>query len=211
MSQSQFLNFVRMQASIVNNSRTLTSLGSITAYDPVNYLVQVELYAQNGNVPALQTGWIPLFTNWTGNGWGLFAAPNIGDIIEVHYQEGSLQNAYAGLRTFNFNTPPIGTNVPAAGIPSGEFWLIHSSGSIIKLTNDGKTSVISTVEIDITAPIVKVNSANVQLGSGTLSALLTAAAATVYNSHTHNDPQGGITGVPNQLISGDQTTNTTAS
>lgn len=213
MSQ-KFMNMMRIQASIVNNSRTLTSLGSVIAYDPVKYLVQVQLYPEDAasGAPALQTGWIPLFSQWVGNGFGLFMAPNIGDIIEVHYPEGSLQNGYAGLRTFNLMSLPSGANIPSGGIPSGEAWLIHTSGSIIKLTNDGKVGIISTVEIDVTAPIVNAISPEVNLGNGSLAFLLTAAAALIYNSHTHNISGGGITLVPNQLMtSADNTTNTQAS
>lgn len=199
---AKFLNMIRLQSSIVNNSRTSTSLGLVTGYDPTNYLVTVELYPEDSssNTPSLQTGWIPLFTPWAGNGWGMFLPPNIGDIIEVHYQEGSLQNAYAALRSFNFTALPVAVN-------SGEFWLVHQSGSFIKLTNDGKVSISAAVEIDVTAPIVNIDSPEVNLGNGTLSALLTGAAATAFDTHTHTGSFAGNTSPPSTSMATDLTTN----
>lgn len=204
MSHEKFLNMIRMQAATVMSGLSMTDIGIVTGYDSTNYLVTVELYPSDSTsgAPALQTGWIPLFTPWVGNGWGLFAPPNIGDIIEVHYQAGSLQNGYAGLRSFNFGATPQNS------VPSGEFWLVHSTGSTIRLTNDGKINITANVELDITAPIVNVSSPVVNLGNGAVQALLNAAAATVYNTHTHNVSGGGITLVPNQTMgSSDETTN----
>lgn len=218
----KFMNMLRLQASIVNNSKTMTSVGIVTGYDPTNYLVTVELYPQDNpsDSPALQTGWIPLFTPWAGSGWGMFLPPNIGDIIEVHYQDGSLQNAYAALRCFNFNELPD-------SVQSGEFWLIHQTGSFIKLTNDGNLTVSSGVnitieatanvnitgsaEVNITAPVVNVDSAEVNLGSGSLSALLTGAAAAAFDTHTHTGSFVGNTSTPSTSMSSDLTTNTKAS
>jgi Type VI secretion system/phage-baseplate injector OB domain len=185
MSQEKFFNMIRMQASINANARTLTSIGIVTGYDPDNYLVTVEIYPQDTDNEALQTGWIPLFTPWIGNGWGMYAPPNIGDLIEIHYQEGSLQNPYAGLRTFNFNSPANPNSVQ-----SGEFWLVHSTGSYFKLTNDGKISFNSTVEIDIGD------------NSNTLYALINSTFEDLFNNHVHTGGTlaGGLTGVSTTRI-----------
>lgn len=207
MSKSKLLNMIRLQSTIANNARTMTDLGIVTGYDSQNYLVTVEIYPEDeaSNTPALNTGWIPLFSPWIGNGWGLFLPPNIGDIIEVHYQSGSLQNAYAALRSYNYGALPM-------NVSSGEFWLVHQTGSIIKLTNDGKITINANVELDLIAPVVNITSPEVNLGNGTLSAVLNEAAAAAYNSHTHTGSFSGPTSTPTpQLTSADQTTNVMAS
>ena len=46
-----------------------TRQGTVTAYDPDNYAVKVQLQPTGE-----ETGWIPLSSPWVGNGWGLAAA-----------------------------------------------------------------------------------------------------------------------------------------
>lgn len=210
MSADKFLNVIRMHAQLANSSRTFSSLGRITGFDPNNYFVTVEIYGATDDSPALQTGSIPLFSPWVGNGWGMFAPPNMGDIVEVHFQEGSVQNAYACLRCFNNNFLPL-------AVESGEFWLVHQTGSFVKLTNDGKLLLNGSVEIDITAPIIQItasasvaitapavsiDSEAITMGnlSDTLTGLMNDVAINVYNNHTHSDPQGGTTGIPDQQL-----------
>jgi hypothetical protein len=207
----KFFNMIKMQAQMASSGRTFSALGIVTGYDPANYLVTVELYGATDDSPALQTGSIPLFSPWPGNGWGMFCPPNLGDIIEVHFQEGSIQNAYACLRSFGNNNLPL-------SVPSGEFWLVHQTGSSVKLTNDGKVLINGNVEIDITAPIVNINvtslanitaqtvkisSSSISMGDLTeaLTGLMNNIAIGVYNEHTHN-LLVDITDVPNQPLDG---------
>lgn len=206
----KFINFIKLQSQLANSSRSFSTLGLVTGYDPNNYLVTVELYAATDDSPALQTGWIPLFSPWVGNGWGMFCPPNLGDIIEVHYQEGSSQNPFACMRTYSDVFRPL-------SVQSGEFWLVHQSGSYLKLTNDGKLLINGFLELDISAPVinitatttvnisapsVNIDSPAVALGnlSDALTGLMNNVAINVYNGHTHNDPQGGVTGAPNQQL-----------
>lgn len=149
MAIQKFINNIKMHASMATNAYTYPSVGQVTAYDPDNYLVQVQLQVATSDSPALATGWIPLASPWVGNGWGMFAPPSIGDIIEVHYQEGSLVNAFACLKFYGDPVRPL-------SVPSGEFWLVHKTGSFVKFTNDGNVSISSSTKIDITAPIVNI-------------------------------------------------------
>lgn len=58
---------------------------------------------------------------------------------------------------------------------------------------------------------VNVNSDKVTLGSGTAEALLKEAGVTTLEGHTHPGDSGGTTGPMNETISGDVTSETTAS
>ncbi len=148
--------------------------GIISSYDPVNFAVKVRLQPHD-----VETGWLPLMSPWVGNGWGMFCAPSLGDLIDVQFLEGSAEVGFACLRWFTDSARPL-------NVPSGEFWLVHSSGAYLKLTNDGKVAINTAVELDAG-----------NLGAA-LHTLVTDAFMAIYNSHTHNDPQGGVSSAPNQ-------------
>jgi hypothetical protein len=195
MSIEKFLNIIKLQSSLLNNGSAHPALGKIVAYDQNNFYANVELYPDplNPDQPTT-TGWLPIFSAWVGNGWGLFLAPSIGDIVEVKFQEGSLQNGYIGLRCGQ-----LGQNL---SVPSGEAWLVHKSGSYIKMTNDEKIEINSPVEINVVAPVVNVNSESVNLGnlSQAVTSLMNDVAIGVFNSHTHNIVSSGVTAMPNQQL-----------
>jgi phage baseplate assembly protein gpV len=107
------------------NTVAQTKHGTITSYDPATYRVQVLVQPDDVN-----SGWIPLQALWVGNGWGLFCAPSIGDAVELHFQEGDGAAPSAALRFFNDQNAPL-------NCPSGEFWLVHKSGSFFKMLNTG--------------------------------------------------------------------------
>lgn len=195
MGMYTFKQLLQQESLKALNSVTTTKLGQITGYDPEKLAVTVLLYPEDTatNTPALQTGWIPLFTPWTGPGWGIFAPPNLGDIVEVHFQDGSLQNGYAGLRN-----AALGNSYP--NVPSGEFWVVHQSGSMLQFKNDGSVTVTSKTIVNVTAPTVNL-SGTVSMGNLTqaLTPLMNSVAQSVYNTHTHN-VSGSVTLAPNQLI-----------
>jgi len=163
----QLLNQMRLQTQIAISNLKTVRMGIISNFDPANYTAQAIIQPQDNQFPQnSNTGWLPLFSPWVGNGWGFFAPPQIGAMCAVHYSESNQSGAFITLCGFNKKFAPL-------EVDSGECWLVHESGSYIKLTNDGN---------------IYINAATVQLGdiaAGSLKKLLTEAAATVYNSHTH--------------------------
>lgn len=147
MSQQGLYNLMRAQAMLGMGGVGMTRVGTVSSYDPNAYAVKVLLQPEGK-----ETGWLPLLSPWVGNGWGLFAPPSIGDMIEVHYQEGGHEAGFACQRFFNDEDRPL-------ACPSGEFWLVHKSGSFLKFTNDGDVIVqterdlIATVGRDISATV----------------------------------------------------------
>jgi uncharacterized protein involved in type VI secretion and phage assembly len=123
------LNHARRVASEVANLRAATRHGTVDGYDPANFAVRVKLQP-DGTL----TDWVPLKTPWAGQGWGLFLAPTIGDAVELDFQEADGGVASAGWRFCHDGRRPL----PA---PSGEAWLVHKSGSSLRLTNDGKLTL----------------------------------------------------------------------
>lgn len=123
------MNAVTGRAQQANAGFTGTRQGTVTAYDPKTYSVKVQLQPTGE-----ETGWIPLATTWVGNGYGLVAGPMLGAVISVEFDSGNASNGMAVGQFFNdVDRCP--------GPPSGQFWVIDSSGSSIKLTNDKKVIV----------------------------------------------------------------------
>jgi phage baseplate assembly protein gpV len=123
-----FQNAIRMHAVAAQNLHAKPKIGTISGYDPNRHAVKVLLQPE-GN----ETGWIPLGALWVGNGWGMFAAPNLGTQVEVTFVDGNPEAGSANLRFFS--------NVEQAlPVASGEFWLVHQSGAFFKLTSDGKAT-----------------------------------------------------------------------
>lgn len=137
-----------------SNTAFSADIGNITSYDPVNHLVIVQIHPATDEEPALQTGWIPYSAAWVGNGWGMYAAPVLNTLCIVVYQQGSRQIPIAA-------TPLFGGSVRPLKVESGEFWIVHQSGSSLKFTNDGQVSISSNVQIDLTAPTVNINASDV--------------------------------------------------
>lgn len=194
------LNALKASSMQAGAGETGTRQGIITAYDPDAFAVKVQLQPTGE-----ETGWIPLKTPWAGNGWGMVAAPVIGAVVEIESDSFNISNGSASGQLFNDDDRP-----PAA--PSGEFWLIHQSGSMLKFTNDGQVLVSSSVKITYAAPAHHFTGGDVTMDAnliviGNISDLNAAHGSiatirTTYNGHTHHENGAGSnTDNPNQQIS----------
>jgi len=132
-----FLNSVKATAQMANQGLN-TRQGTISGYDPSTYSVKVMIQPDG-----VLTGWIPLKSLWIGNGWGLFSPPSIGDAVEINYQEADGFGGSVGLRFFNDQDRPL-------PCPSGEFWLVHKSGSLLKFHNDGTVEAVTSSDLNAT-------------------------------------------------------------
>lgn len=165
---NRFMNSMKMTAQMAGNSRANTRQGIVTSYDPNTYSVKVTIQPDN-----VTTGWISLKSAWVGNGFGLFCPPEIGDAVEVDFAEGDKSAGSAGLRFFNDVDRPL-------PCPSGEFWVVHKSGTFIKMLNNGSIEIVTAADLKAT---VGGNMTASISGDATITAagnmLLTAAKLTV--------------------------------
>jgi phage baseplate assembly protein V len=99
--------------------------GIVESVDTATYTAKVNLQPDG-----VLTSWLPIAAQMIGNGWGLVTPPNIGDQVIVQPHEGDADNLVITGRVYSqAQVPP--------NAQAGEFWLVHQSGSFIKLTNDG--------------------------------------------------------------------------
>lgn len=222
------LNHARREAERAMSNRATTRIGIVDSYDPNTYTARVRYQPEN-----ILSGWLPVLTPWVGDQWGLFAPPTPGDQVLVEFQEAGLGVGNVCLRAYSDVDRPL-------KVDSGEWWLVHKTGSFVKLTNDGKVLINGQVEIDVTSPKVETTatmsvdtsapkitstasvenditgpqinitastaisitapSIHTNSSGANLHQLVTDALVALFNGHTHPDPQGGTTGVPNQQM-----------
>lgn len=129
MSARAILQHMTVASQRASDDTQKTRMGIVDAYDPDKYAVKVRLQPSG-----VLSGWIPIASCYVGNGWGLFAAPTIGDSVRVDAQEGDIDAGTMGGSFFNDVDRPL-------SVPSGEFWLQHKTGSFLKFLNNGDVSV----------------------------------------------------------------------
>ena len=172
------MNALHHQAEAAVSQRATTRLAVVDGYDPANYAVRVR-YQPEGQL----SGWLPVLTPWSGQGWGLFCPPTPGDQVVVHHPDGVHGAGVVGLRSYSDQDRPL-------PVPIGEFWLVHQTGACVKLTNDGRILVNSATEVDI------------GMAGTPLHQIVTDAFVALFNAHTHSGVQSGgsNTGAPNQTM-----------
>jgi uncharacterized protein involved in type VI secretion and phage assembly len=132
------LNAMRLQAMLAGESRASTRLATVKSYDHANYCAKVMLQPDD-----IESGWLPVASPWVGNGWGMFAPPSPGDVVVVVYQEGDFNAGIISMRLFSDKARPL-------DVPSGEFWLVHQSGSALKFKADGSVEIITDADLNAT-------------------------------------------------------------
>ncbi len=182
-----------------------TRMAKVSAYNPATYAVKV-LYQPE----EVESAWMPLGTIGVGNDFGVVVGPSTGDQVEVEFTDGDYGAPKATARFFSTEAPP-------PPVPSGEIWVVHKSGSLLKFHNDGTVELVAASTATYTAtehhfigPVQMDNTLNVtekvtsqadiqdntQTNPHTMSQM-----RGIFNTHTH--PVDNV-----QAGSGSVTTNT---
>ena len=164
----RLLNALKGQGASQDQATGAPRFGLVTSVDPSTATARVTLQPEN-----VLSGWLPLLTPWVGNGWGLVCPPSPGDQVLVIPQEGDAEHGLIIASTWSAQTTP-----PQA--PPGEFWLVHKSGSFLKLQNDGTIQIKGDLHV----------AGDVYDSHGALSELRGH-----YNAHAH-PPQTALTNNP---------------
>ena len=173
----RLLNALKAQAGALDQEHGQPRFGIVTSVNPATATVRVTLQPEG-----VLSGWLPVLSPWTGAGWGIVCPPSPGDQVFVLAQEGDAEHGVVVGRAFSDAQQP-----PPA--PAGELWLAHASGSFVKLQNDGTVRVNGNLFVTGDLHV----SGDVYDEHGAMSGLRSH-----YDTHTHNDPQGGVTSIPNQ-------------
>jgi uncharacterized protein involved in type VI secretion and phage assembly len=161
------LNALKAQAGAQDASGGQPRFGTVSSVDAQRGLARILLQPEN-----VLTGWLPVLSPWVGAGWGFWAPPQPGDQVLILPQEGEMEHGTVVARGWSASSAP-----PSA--EPGELVLQHSSGTQIRLANDGTIRVTGDLHVQ----------GDVFDRHGSLSQLRGH-----YNVHAHPDPQGGKTG-----------------
>lgn len=173
----KFLNRLKAQSESLDRAIGQPRFGVVTSVDPTRYVARVTLQPEG-----VLTGWLPILTPFVGNGWGLLCVPQPGAQVLVLPQEGDAEHGVIVGGAFG------GPNQPPSGASAGEVWLVHSSGSFLRLRNDGGVQGQAQgwyLQGDLHVQ------GDVYDQHGALSALRND-----YDGHHHTESQGGTTSVP---------------
>jgi phage baseplate assembly protein gpV len=167
----RLLNAIKNQANALVQTQAQPRFGTITSIDPDTGTARLQLQPEG-----VLSGWLPVLSSWAGAGWGMICPPAPGDQVLVLAQEGAAEHGVIVGRIFSSEQRP-----PPA--PSGELWLVHQSGSYIKLLNDGTVQIGGDLHV----------SGDVYDSQGSLSRLRGH-----YDAHTHTDSRGVVTTTTSQ-------------
>lgn len=167
----RFLNTVKACADAVMQGQGQPRFGTITSVDPNSGTAKVAFQPDG-----VLSGWLPILYPWVGAGWGMVCPPAPGDQVLVLPQEGQAEHGVIAGRIFSTQQRP-----PLAAV--GEIWLVHNSGSYLKLLNDGTVQIGGDLHV----------TGDVYDSQGSLSRLRTH-----YDAHSHTDSRGGTTTTTNQ-------------
>lgn len=165
-------NAIKSHAANLDLSNGQIRFGTITSVNFNNSTARVTIQPDG-----VLSGWLPVLSQWVGNGWGMVCPPSPGDQVLLVPQEGDIEHGIIIGRSFSNKQQP-----PAA--PIGEFWLVHQTGSFLKLCNDGTIRVNGDVHVN----------GNVYDQHGSMADLRSH-----YNSHTHHVPPNNISSIPSPL------------
>jgi phage baseplate assembly protein V len=133
-------NHMRQEAQRTVADVSMPRAGVVTNYDPTRYCARVQIQPEE-----ILTGYLPITSMWVGNGWGMYSPPSIGEVVDVHFHQGGKEAAYIVGRFYSAQTKPV-------PVQSGEFWLVHQTGSTLKLANDGSVTVSANTNMTLNAP-----------------------------------------------------------
>lgn len=160
---------IRVQAGSIDRTMGQPRFGTVTSFNTTDYTARVALQPE-GTV----TGWLPVLSPWTGAGWGMVCPLAAGDQVLVLPQEGDAEHGVVVGRAYSNAAPP-----PSSA--SGELWIVHASGSCLKLRADGTVSISGDLHV----------TGDVYDSHGALSHL-----RATFNAHAHKEPLGGTTSAP---------------
>jgi phage baseplate assembly protein gpV len=162
----RFVNALKSEAGRLDQIQAQPRFGLVASVDAINATVRVMMQPES-----VLSGWLPLLSPWVGAGWGMSCPPAPGDQVLVLAQEGDAEHGVVVGRAFS--------NVASAPqAPAGELWLVHRSGSFLKLQNDGTVQISGDLHV----------AGDVYDRHGSLAGLRGH-----YNQHIHTDSRGGAT------------------
>ena len=181
----EFFNSIRADIERLISRRATIRVGRVTSYDASTYRVKVRLQPEDET--GWESAWLPVATSWAGAGWGLFAPPEIGSTVAIHFVNGNWDAGYVSLGINNRSFPPL------QGVQQQEFVLRHHTGSQLKFSANGNVTlqVEGDLGVTVTGGITSSESTGwTHTGNLTVSGEVKAGgpSGVALSTHTHTKP-----------------------
>lgn len=154
------LDVMRREAERILSVKTFPRFGVIQNYDPNAYKAKVLIQPEN-----ILSGWLPISSEYVGNGFGLFFAPAIGDTVLCQFADGDFGMGVIGSgKIFLPTMPPV-------ACPSGQVMLVHSSGTYLKILASGELdmNVVGNLTLTVTGNLAANVSGTATITSPTIA------------------------------------------
>ena len=190
------LDVMRREAERILSVKTFPRFGVIQNYDPNAYKAKVLIQPEN-----ILSGWLPISSEYVGNGFGLFFAPAIGDTVLCQFADGDFGMGVIGSgKIFLPAMPPV-------ACPSGQVMLVHSAGTYIKILASGELdmNVVGNLNLTVNGS-ASVNCPTVSIDAST-SLTITSPTVTIDgNLAISGNIEGGTSGSGTATFNGTVTT-----
>lgn len=132
LDPEELLNIIRREALRAVRRIAQPRVGIVTSYNPATHAAKVKYMPEEN-----ESGWLPIKSMAVGNDFGVAFAPNIGDQVQVSFQEGDGETGSIIGRTFHDQARP-------PKVEAGEMVFKHKSGGTIKFNKDGSIDIDNT-------------------------------------------------------------------
>lgn len=127
MSMDHMVDAMKLHTDNLIDARGQFKIGIVKSVDPGTYNVKCEIQPDG-----VMSGWLPVFSLWVGNGWGISALPPPGTQVLIAPAYGDMEHGMVIGALFSSVDQPPGT--PRVG----ELLIKHDTGTFLRLANDGK-------------------------------------------------------------------------
>jgi hypothetical protein len=133
---AEFVHFIRRIAQEVVGRQQFKGTLVCTAYNPDTHAVKGIIQPHG-----IESGWVPIATGHTGNGFGIAVGPRVGDpqkldgqVFDLHFDQGDPDTLVAHHRQFSSAEKP-------PRVESGEMVMMHESGNKVFFAKDKSLSI----------------------------------------------------------------------
>jgi phage baseplate assembly protein gpV len=186
------VSIMKLAASMMLGGRAICRVGLVSAYQGQPFSAKVRIMHED-----VETGWLPIVTVFGAGGWGLAAAPVVDAQAVVIYQESDPTIGMVLGFLFSVGDQPPGP------VASGDMWLTHGTGSLLKFTSDGNVTVnahakmiMQASEFDLTGTVKVTGDIH---ATGTVTGDTDVKTGTIaLKTHVHPGVTSGpsVTGTP---------------
>ncbi len=184
MSVAHFSAQQKRDAASMDPMQGVARVGLVVNFNPESFTAQVTFQPSG-----VQSGWLPVLSQWVGAGWGMVPWLQQNDQVLVVMESGESGHGVIVGRYFNAVDPP-----PQVGA-AGEFWLQHVSGAKFGLQHDGTIQLNAAAGVVVTGPLT-VNGTTTLDGNVATTGTLTNNGVDVGSPHYHGNGNGGAPTTP---------------